>query len=94
LQVYFPVRGGVLQRTVDYVRAVDGISFTVPQGKTVGLVGESGALKRAAVRLVLKFAGESVSEADVDEMADGKTRTEGSRAEGREQRSAGQISDP
>ena len=59
-----------------------------------GLVGESGALKRAAVRLVLKFAGESVSEADVDEMADGKTRTEGSRAEGREQRSAGQTSDP
>jgi len=59
-----------------------------------GLVGNSRALKRAAVRLVMKFAGETVSEGDVDEMADGETRTEGSRAEGREQRSAGQTSDP
>ncbi len=40
-----------------------------------GLVGESRALKRAAVRLVMKFAGESVGEADVDEMADGEAAT-------------------
>jgi len=56
LKVYFPVKGGVLQRTVDYVKAVDGINFSVPRGKTVGLVGESGSGKtttgRAIARLV------------------------------------------
>jgi len=64
LQVHFPVRGGVLQRTVDYVRAVDGINFTVPQGKTVGLVGESGSGKtttgRAIARLVPLTSGSIV----------------------------------
>ncbi len=45
LKVYFPIKKGVLRRTVDYVRAVDGISLTVREGQTVGVVGESGSGK-------------------------------------------------
>ncbi len=45
LKVWFPVKAGLLRRTVDHVKAVDGISLTVPEGQTVGVVGESGSGK-------------------------------------------------
>ncbi len=53
LTKYYPVTKGLLQRTVGWVRAVDGISFTVERGKTLSLVGESGAGKTTTAKAVL-----------------------------------------
>jgi len=50
---HYPVRKGLLQRTVGWVRAVDGISFTIERGKTLSLVGESGAGKTTTAKQVL-----------------------------------------
>jgi oligopeptide/dipeptide ABC transporter ATP-binding protein len=53
LKKHYPVTQGLLQRTVGWVRAVDGISFEVERGKTFALVGESGAGKTTAAKAVL-----------------------------------------
>jgi oligopeptide/dipeptide ABC transporter ATP-binding protein len=53
LTKHYPVTRGLLQRTVGWVRAVDGVSFTVEQGKTLSLVGESGAGKTTTAKMLL-----------------------------------------
>ena len=53
LTKHYPVTKGLLQRTIGWVRAVDGISFTIERGKTLSLVGESGAGKTTAAKAVL-----------------------------------------
>ena len=75
---YFPVRGGVLRRVVDWVQAVDDVSFSVQKGETLGLVGESGCGKstvgRTMLRLieptsgVVEYDGQDVFSMDKDEL--------------------------
>jgi len=55
LKKYFPIQKGILKRTVGYVKAVDGISFDVPRGKTLGIVGESGCGKTTTGKCILKL---------------------------------------
>ena len=52
---YFPIRGGVLQRVAAWVQAVDDVSFTIREGETVGLVGESGCGKTTVGRTMLRL---------------------------------------
>ncbi|NLK40812.1 MAG: dipeptide ABC transporter ATP-binding protein [Planctomycetes bacterium] len=74
LKTWFPIRAGVLRKTIGHVKAVDGVSFRVPRGRTLGLVGESGCGKTTVGRTLLRlieptggrflFEGEDVFAAD------------------------------
>src|ERR671924_1903236 len=54
LQKLFPIRKGFWRRTVGHVRAVDGVSFEIREGETLGLVGESGCGKTTTARCILR----------------------------------------
>jgi oligopeptide transport system ATP-binding protein len=55
LNVWFPTKSGILQRTTGFIKAVTDVSFTVSAGKTVGLVGESGSGKTTVGKAILKL---------------------------------------
>lgn len=55
LRVYYPIKKGLLRRSVGHVKAVDGVSFNVYKGQTLGLVGESGCGKTTTGRAILKL---------------------------------------
>jgi peptide/nickel transport system ATP-binding protein len=78
LKVYFPIKKGFFQRTVGYVKAVDGISLSIPKGKTLALVGESGSGKSTIGQAILslvhvtdgkvKFRSRDLSKMDESEL--------------------------
>ena len=55
LKVYFPIKGQLIPKKVAYVKAVDGISFNIKKGETLGLVGESGCGKSTTGRAILRL---------------------------------------
>ena len=55
LKKYFPIKSGLVKRTKTYVQAVDGLTFNIQRGKTLGIVGESGCGKSTAGRTILKL---------------------------------------
>ena len=58
LKKYFPIKGGLVSKTVGYVKAVDGVTFNLKIGTTMGLVGESGCGKTTTGRTILRLSGE------------------------------------
>lgn len=55
LKQYFPIKAGLMQRIVGHIKAVDGVSFSIKRGKTMGLVGESGCGKTTVGKTILRL---------------------------------------
>jgi oligopeptide/dipeptide ABC transporter ATP-binding protein len=60
LKTYYPIKKGLLRRTVGYIRAVDGVSFAIRRGQTLGLVGESGCGKTTVARTIARLTPATV----------------------------------
>jgi peptide/nickel transport system ATP-binding protein len=67
LRVHFPIRRGILQRTVGHVRAVDGVSLQLPRGRTLALVGESGCGKTTVGKAVLQLPPPTAGTVQLDD---------------------------
>jgi len=87
LKQYFPIKKGVLRRTVGHVKAVDDVTLTVCKGKTVGLVGESGCGKTTLGRTILRLIEPTSGQV----LYDGRDVTAMSHAELRQMRRKMQI---
>ena len=61
LKKHFPIKGGMMNRVVGYVKAVDGVTFNLKRGTTLGLVGESGCGKTTVGRTILRLSGEKTA---------------------------------
>lgn len=61
LKKHFPIKGGMMNRVVGHVRAVDGVTFNLKRGTTLGLVGESGCGKTTTGRVILRLSGEKTA---------------------------------
>ncbi len=71
LKKHFPIQRGLLSRTVGHVKAVDGVSFVVREGETLGLVGESGCGKTTTGRLIMRAIEPTSGEVWFHDRADG-----------------------
>ena len=69
LKKYFPIRGGILGRTQAMVQAVDGVSFEVRKGETLGIVGESGCGKSTTAKLLIGLTQKDAGEINFDGLA-------------------------
>jgi len=86
LEKYFPVKSGIIKRTSDHVKAVDGVSFDIARGETLALIGESGSGKSTVARTIIgltgatggtvRFDGEDITNATDEQLARLRSRVQ------------------